>query len=170
MNTTPTQLGTRFVRAGLRLFILGLFMCLGMISHYLIGARYDNGAAFLTNVSVWFGCPWTLSTAVVLLGAIGMIAIGGAYATLGRASSVAETRSLERLAFHLCTWSLVAIFLTGFVGYFFVDAYARGFYYVPIKGPKNFWLLEQLACVMLFLAGVFMVSSGVKRMGQAAAA
>jgi hypothetical protein len=44
--------------------------------HYVVGAQYDTGPEFLKNVTLWYACPWTLSTAVVLGGSLGMVAIG----------------------------------------------------------------------------------------------
>lgn len=169
MNHSPSRLGTRLVRAGIRLFIFGLVMSFGMIGHYLVGSRYPNGAAFLENIQVWFACPWTLSTAVVLLGSVGMIAIGTAYAALGHTAPTYNPRSSEIAALHLCIWSLVLIFVTGYVGYFVVDAVAPGYYYIPIKSPKNVWLFAQLGCVIAYMIGVCLLSGGIKRLGQPAA-
>lgn len=77
-----------------------------------------------------------------------MIAIGAAYATLGRASQGAPVGGGERLARAICVWALIAIFLTGYVGYFVVDIFFwPGFYYLPIKAGKNVWLALQLACM-----------------------
>jgi hypothetical protein len=46
------------------------------------------------------------------------------------------------------TW--LAIFATGYVGYFVLDARWPTFYYAPIAEGKDVWLFVQLACIALF--------------------
>jgi len=169
MNDTIVRLGIRFIREGIGLFIFGLVMSFGMIGHYIVGARYPTGVVFLQNISVWYACPWTLSTAVMLIGAVGMIAIGGAYATLGRLASGPVAPGNGGAALRICFWALIAIFATGYVGYFVVDKFAPGFYYVPITGPKNLWLALQLGCTALYMVGIITASSGIKRLSLAVA-
>src|SRR5271169_3777504 len=127
---TQFQFGGRFIRAGFWVLFLGFVMSFGMVLHYVVGARYDTGSEFLKNVTLWFACPWTLSTAVVLGGALGMIAIGAVYAILGEMSPPARVEGLEHLAGSICALALAAIFLTGYVGYFVVDHVWPGFFYV----------------------------------------
>ena len=67
----------------------------------------------MRTILLWYACPWTLSTAVVLGGALGMIAIGTVYAMLGKMVSGARIDGLETTALTLCTFALIAIFLTG---------------------------------------------------------
>ena len=98
MNDTSVQLGAKFIRPGFGLFIFGLVMSFGVVGHYMVGSRWDTGTEFLKNITLWYACAWTLLTAVVLIGAVGMIAIGAAYATLGRASQGAPVGGGERLA------------------------------------------------------------------------
>jgi|SRR5262249_10196151 len=74
---------------------------------------------------------------------------------------------LKITALTLCTLSLLAIFLTGFVGYFVVDRFWSAFYYAPIKDGKNVWLFRQLACMVLYAAGVFLAFSGIYRTSHA---
>jgi len=95
---TQFQFGGRFIRAGFWVLFLGFVMSFGMVLHYVVGARYDTGSEFLKNVTLWYACPWTLSTAVVLGGALGMIAIGAVYAILGKMSAPARVEGLEQLA------------------------------------------------------------------------
>lgn len=94
---TQVEVGGRFIRAGFWLVFLGFVMSFGMVLHYVVGARYDTGQEFLKNVTLWYACPWTLSTAVVLGGSLGMVAIGAVYAILGKMSSPAPatTRHLR---------------------------------------------------------------------------
>jgi hypothetical protein len=160
---TQFEVGGRFIRAGFWLVFLGFAMSFGMVMHYIVGARYDTGPEFLKNVTLWYACPWTLSTAVVLGGSLGMIAIGAVYAVLGRIGSPVHARGLERSAVSICALSLVAIFLTGYVGYFVVDKFWPGFFYVPIGEGKNVWLFMQLACMVLYGIGVLFAFTGVRR-------
>lgn len=170
MNDTPVQLDAKFIRSGFGLFIFGLVMSFGVVGHYMVGSRWDTGTEFLKNITLWYACPWTLSTAVVLIGAVGMIAIGVAYATLGRASQGAPVGGGERLARAICVWALIAIFLTGYVGYFVVDIFFwPGFYYLPIKAGKNAWLALQLTCMVVYMVGVIIASGGVKRLSRTSA-
>ena len=76
---------------------------------------------------------------------------------------------LEITALTLCTLLLFAIFLTGFVGCFVVDRFWPAFYYTPIKDGKNVWLFMQLACMILYAAGVFLAFSGIRRTSHAMA-
>jgi hypothetical protein len=137
-------------------------MSFGMVLHYVVGARFDTGPEFLKNVTLWYACPWTLSTAVVIGGALGMIAIRTVYAMLGKMVSGARVEGLEMTALTLCTLSLIAIFLTGYVGYFVVDRFWPAFYYTPVKDGKNVWLFMQLACMVLYAAGVFLAFNGIR--------
>jgi hypothetical protein len=168
MNTTHAQVGAGFIRSGFGLFIFGLVMSFGIVGHYIVGARYPTGEVFLQNISLWYACPWTLSTAVVLIGAVGMIAIGSTYVILGRAVPQGQVVGLESTARAICFWALIAIFLTGYAGYFVFDRIWVGFYYVPIKEGKNAWLLLQLACMVAYMVGVILASGGVKRLIRAA--
>jgi hypothetical protein len=160
---TQVEVGGRFIRAGFWLVFLGFVMSFGMVMHYVVGAQYDTGAEFLKNVTLWYACPWTLSTAVVLGGSLGMVAIGAVYAVLGKMSSSAPVGGLERSAVDICTIALFAIFLTGYVGYFVVDHFWPGFYYMPITQGKNVWLFMQLACMVLYGIGVVLAFTGVRR-------
>jgi len=166
---TQVEVGGRFIRSGFWLLLLGFLMSFGMVLHYVVGARYDTGPEFLKNMTFWYACPWTLSTAVVLGGALGMITVGTVYAVLGKMVSGAHVAGLETTALTLCTLSLIAIFLTGYVGYFLVDRFWPGFYYTPIKDGKNVWLFMQLACMVLYAAGVFLAFNGIRRTSHAMA-
>jgi hypothetical protein len=148
------------------LFVFGLVMSFGMVGHYIVGARWPTGHLFLQNITLWYACPWTLSTAVVLVGAVGMIAIGAAYATLGRGRPDAGVGGGERAARAICFWALIAMFLTGYAGYFAVDRIWPSFYYAPIEDGKDVWLLLQLACMVGYMVGVVIASRGVARLGR----
>jgi hypothetical protein len=160
---TQVDIGGRFIRAGFWLLIFGLVMSFGMIMHYVVGAQYPTGEEFLKNVTLWYACPWTLSTAVVLGGSLGMITIGAIYAILGKSSGAASVEPIERAGLPICTIALIGIFFTGYLGYFVVDAIWPTFYYSPITTGKNVWLFLQLACMVLYAVGVLIAFSGIRR-------
>jgi len=45
-------IGAKFTKWGLGLFIFGIFLLLGPIGHYCIGANHDNGAMFMHNITL----------------------------------------------------------------------------------------------------------------------
>src|SRR4249919_163823 len=98
---TQIDAGGRFIRRGFWLLLFGFLMSFGMVLHYVVGARWDTGPEFLKNVTLWYACPWTLSTAVVIGGALGMISIGTVYAMLGKMVSGARVEGLEMTALTL---------------------------------------------------------------------
>src|SRR5215831_8532131 len=112
---TQVATGGRFMRAGFWLLQLGFLMSFGMVLHYVVGAQYPTGEQFLKNVTLWYACPWTLSTAVVLGGALGMMAVGAIYTILGERTPAPRVAGLEQAALPLCTMALIAMFLTGYV-------------------------------------------------------
>src|SRR5215469_10115449 len=78
------RLGAGFIRWGTGLFIFGLLIGYGPLLHYMHGALEEVGPAFLHNVTLWFGCPWTLSVYMVQIGGLGMIAVGVSLLALAR--------------------------------------------------------------------------------------
>src|SRR4029453_11768417 len=60
------QTGGHFIRSGFLLLFLGFVMSMGMVLHYVVGAQYPTGHDFMSNITLWWACPWTLSTTVVL--------------------------------------------------------------------------------------------------------
>jgi hypothetical protein len=160
---TQIDIGARYLRSGFWLLLLGLLMSFGMVLHYVVGARYPTNGKFLENITLWYACPWTLSTAVVFGGALGMIAIGSVYLIFGKHAQMAGIVGMERAALALCTTALIAMFMAGFVGYFVVDAIWPAFYYRPVLAGKNVWLLLQLCCMILYAAGVLIAFNGIRR-------
>ena len=163
---TQVESGARFIRTGSWLVLLGMVMSFGMVMHYVVGAQYDTGEQFLKNVSLWYACPWTLSTAVVLLGSVGMLAIGAILAVLGKHAAAANGAGQDTARL-LCTVALVGIFLTGYVGYFVIDHFWPTFYYSQIRDGKNVWLFLQLGCMILYTIGVFIAFNGIRRASYA---
>lgn len=161
----PTlQLGARFIRWGLGLALFGLFLGFGIIGHYLHGAQYATGEAFLKNMALWYACPWTLSVYAIQLGGVGMVVFGTLYWVLGKDDPPAYIGSAGKKALWLCITGLIGIFCTGYVGYFVVDAIWPQFYYKPIEEGKNAWLLAQFLCIVSYFIGAFLVWRSVSAM------
>ena len=53
-------------------------------------------------------------------------------------ASAARVEGLEKSALALCKFALIAIFMTGFVGYFTVNRIWPNFYYLGLKGFYEF--------------------------------
>ena len=159
-----TMLGAKFVQWGLALFIFGLVIGFGPLAHYLHGAFEVTGEAFLKNVTLWFGCPWTLAVYTVQVGSLGMVTIGCVYLQLPSEQLEAEQRDLAALWF--CTVGLIATFLTGYIGYFVVNAIWPSFYYTPIKAGKNVWLIAQGLSILLYLIGVALAYMSIRHVTE----
>lgn len=90
-------------------------------------------------------------------------------ATIETATTAATCRVASGVTFctarWLCLLSLVAIFLTGYVGYFVVDAIWPKFYYEPVTRGKNVWLFMQL---VLFALGPVLAFTDIRRASYAA--
>jgi hypothetical protein len=84
VKTPPVEIGTVFIRWGLGLFVFGLVFGFGPWLHYMHGALEEVHEAFLRNVTLWFGCPWTLCVYVAQLGGLGMVVIGLCYLVFAR--------------------------------------------------------------------------------------
>ncbi|MDX0190418.1 hypothetical protein GOC18_24570 [Sinorhizobium meliloti] len=160
---TQLEIGGRFIRSGFWMLLFGMVMSFGMVLHYVANISPPLGPEFMRTIYLWYACPWTLSTAVVLGGALGMIVIGAVYATLGKMASTARIEGLEKSAVSICTISLIAMFLTGYAGYFVVNNIWPDFYYSVVTDGKNLWLLLQLACMIAYTIGVFLAFNGIRR-------
>jgi hypothetical protein len=166
---THVATGGRFMRTGFWVLQLGFLMSFGMVLHYVVGAQYPTGEQFLKNVTLWYACPWTLSTAVVLGGALGMMAVGAIYTILGKQTPAPRVEGIEKAALPLCTLALITMFLAGYIGYFVVDAWWPTFYYTPLTTGKNVWLFLQLACMVLYAVGLSLACHGLRRASHALA-
>jgi len=158
---TTTEIGIGFVHWGLGLLVFGIFIGFGIIGHYIVGAQYATGEMFMHNVTLWFACPWTLSVYAVQAGSVGMIVVGALYLALGRESLVPAGSGKASL--WLCVAGLIAVFLTGYVGYFVVDRIWPTFYYTPIAAGKNAWLAAQTFSIGLYWVGMIGVLLNVRR-------
>ena len=93
-----------------------------------------------------------------------MIVIGIMYLVLGRSFPVSEHAGQASL--WLCVVGLIAVFLTGYVGYFVVDRIWPGYYYTPVAAGKNTWLIAQALSIALYWLGIVMVSRNVWKLTQ----
>jgi len=156
-ENAAARLGVRFIKWGFGLGLFGIVLSFGIIGHYIRGAQYDTGHEFLHNVGLWFACPWTLSVYAIQIGSLGMLAFGATYLVVGKVVSGADSGGASSLDLWLCVAALVGMFCTGYAGYFVVDAIWPEFYYKPVQAGKNAWLLAQLACMVSYLLGAFLV-------------
>jgi hypothetical protein len=156
-------LGARFAKWGLGLFIFGVFLTFGIIAHYCSGARWQNGALFMQNITLWWACPWTLSVAAVQAGGLGMVALGLTRLLAGRLSANDPSAANSPAALALCIVGLLGVFAVGYPGYFVFDAIWPSFYYSPIVVGKNAWLLGQAFFIAVYLAGVILMFNSVRR-------
>ena len=159
----PIALGAKYVRWGLGLFLFGLVIGYGPWLHYMHGALEEVHEAFLKNVTLWFGCPWTLAVYVTQLGGLSMVVIGLCYLTFARDGAIGSISSGERMGLMLCTVGIIAEFVFGFPLYFAVNAIWPDFYFTPIQAGKWTWLGIQGACILIYVIGVMCAYGGIKR-------
>ena len=70
-NVLPAELGSKFIRWGLGLFLLGFVVGFIPIVHYIHGAAAGNvGPAFLKNVTLWWGIAFYVSGIAFAFGGI----------------------------------------------------------------------------------------------------
>src|SRR5262245_32857938 len=147
---------------GLGLFIFGVFLTFGIIGHYCGGARWPTGEQFLKNITLWYACPWTLSVAAVQAGGLGMVALGLAQIVAVRATP-RDAEGGSALPLWLCVIGLLGVFAVGYPGYFVFDAIWPSFYYSPVAGGKNAWLLWQAFFIAVYFVGTVMMFNTVRR-------
>jgi hypothetical protein len=157
------KLAAGFIRWGTGLFIFGLVIGYGPLLHYIHGALEEVGPGFLHNVTLWFGCPWTLSVYMDQIGSIGMIAVGVSLLAFARDGHASALTGAERGSLGLCMFGLIAVFLTGYPGYFAVNHFWPSFYYTPIQAGKNVWLALQGASIAFYIAGITFASKAIRR-------
>ena len=119
-----TLLSAAFIRWGLGLFIFGLIIGYSPLVHHLHGVLEKMGETTLRNAALWLASPYA-----VQIGALGMVAIGAVYGLLPADKLEAESR--DYTALWLCVTGLAAIFVTGYLGYFILNAIWGTYYSVP---------------------------------------
>ena len=110
---TRAQLGWKFIQWDSGLFITGFLTGLVPILRYLTGAiTADVGAAFLKNITLWWGCPAILAELTLKTGSLGMIAIGFCHLAIARQEAEPDISQTERIALALCSFGLIAEVVT----------------------------------------------------------
>jgi hypothetical protein len=163
MAAMPVEVGAKYIRWGLGLFVFGLVSGFIPLAHYMHGSFEEVHEAFLKNVTLWWGCAFTLAVYVAQVGSLGMIALGLCYVVLARDGAMTAVTSAERMAPALCAGGILAGFLAGVVGYYAVAAVWPNFYYTPVTAGKVTWLGLQAVCIAIYVAGVVCAYRGIKR-------
>jgi len=152
-----TLLGAAFIRWGLGLFIFGLVVGYAPLIHYLHSALVEMGQASLPNAALWLASPYA-----VQIGALGMVTIGAVYGLLPAEKLEAEAR--DHTALWLCITGLAAIFTTGYLGYFVLNAIWRSYYNrPPSSGEENVVLIAVSLSAALYLIGVALAYLSILR-------
>jgi hypothetical protein len=160
---TPVELGAKFIRWGFGLFVFGLVIGFVPMAHYMHGSFETVGEAFLKNVTLWWGCAWTLAVYVTQIGSLAMIVIGLCYVVLARDGAMTSIVDTERMAPALCAGGIIAEVVAGFAGHYAVLAVWPNFYYAPVRHGIWAWLGLQAVCIAIYIAGVVYASGGIKR-------
>lgn len=175
--------GCCFIKSGLWFFIIGIILGFGVLVHYLMGSAYDNSPVFLSNITLWFGSPLMLSVGYLQIGGLAMALLGMLHCwkascsvrgidrdvETGRttdtvtgktttANVACSTTDKKSPSFMLCNAGLIALIITGFIGYYIIDWIWPGFYYAPIQIAKNIWLVLQGLSILLYLIGVIIAT------------
>lgn len=159
---TTIELGLKFIRRGLWLFVFGLVIGFGPWAHYMHGAMEEVQPTFLKNVTLWWGCPWTLAVYVTQLGSLAMILFGLSYLVTSHSAAIPVSTG-ERLAFSLCYYGILSEFVAGYLLYFAVNHIWPNFYFTPIDEGKHIWLGMQGVCIALCLIGAIPAVKGIGR-------
>jgi len=156
--------GAEFLRWGSKLFVTGLALGLIPIVHYIVGGvGHDVGEQFLSEVTLWFGCPAEKLVQIVQLGGLSLIVLGLSYSRLAQ-SSDRSVSARERLGLKLCVVGLIAEVLTGGVLYLVFDFLVfPNFYFTPTEPGRTIWLVAQLASFSTYLVGIVLVLGGINR-------
>ncbi len=162
--TTPADLGWKFIRWGLGLFITGFVVGFIPILHYMVGAQSGGvGPVFLKNVTLWWGCPAVLAEMTLKIGSLGMLAIGLSYLAAVRQGASPSISGNERIAPTLCAVGLIGELVTAGVGYVVGNKIWPNFYFEPVQAGKNMWLAVQGLSILVFTVGACYAVAGVRR-------
>ncbi len=160
---TRIELGWKFTRWGLGLFILGFFTGFVPILHYMLGAQAgDVGPVFLKNITLWWGCPAILAELTLKVGGLGMIAIGLCYVAAGRQGASPDTSRHERIAPLLCAAGLIAELVAAAAGFVICNIFWPNFYFQPVPIGKNVWLAVQGLSIAVYVVGICYAFAGIR--------
>jgi hypothetical protein len=163
-TVTQAELGWKFVRGGLMLFLVGFLTGFVPLLHYWHGAvAGDVGPLFLKNMTLWWGCPAVLAELTLKAGSLGMIAIGVTYLMLARDGSTTPASSRERGAVTWCYYGLIAELVTAAVFYVVCNMIWPNFYFTPVQDGKNLWLLVQAISIGVYVYGVHVAVTSLRK-------
>jgi len=161
-DMTPAQLGSKFARWGLALFLLGLIVGFIPILHYMLGAiAGDVGPAFLKNMTLWWGCPAVLMEYALKTGGLGMVAIGLCHLFFPRAGGTAPVSGGERVAPLLCLGGLIGALVYAAVGYVVFNSIWPNFYFEHVETGKDVWLAGQGIGIAFYVLGIGIAVGGI---------
>ncbi|MEH7846396.1 hypothetical protein [Rhizobium laguerreae] len=160
---TSAEVGIKYIRWGFGLFVFGLVIGFVPLAHYMHGSFEPVGEEFLKNVTLWWGCAFTLAVYVAQIGSLAMITIGLCYVVLSRDDGTRSLTAGERIAPALCAIGILTEFIAGFAGYYAVAAVWPNFYYMPVTEGKVTWLALQGVCIAIYLLGVMYAYGGIRR-------
>ena len=92
-----------------------------------------------------------------------MIALGVSLVTFSRDGGAASLGVGGQKSLALCTFGLIAEFLTGYPGYFVINHFWPSFYYTPIQAGKNLWLALQGLSIAFYIAGMVFAFGAIRR-------
>jgi len=171
-NNATWSHGYQFVKWGLWFFIVGIIIGFGVLIHYLVGSRYVTSGLFLTNITLWFGSPLSLSASFLQIGGLGMAIVGALYLYISKYPSDACASDINKgtvdvsacvthkhASLTLCNLGLILLFILGYIGYFVIDFFWPSFYYTPIAAGKNLWLILQGLCIVVYVIGIIIATN-----------
>jgi len=163
-TVTPAELGSKFTRWDLGMFVLGFALGFVPIVHYIHGAvAGDVGPAFLKNMTLWWGCPAVLMEYTLKTGGLGMVAIGLCYLVLPRDVAAAPVSGSECMAPGLCLAGLLGATVYMAVGYVVFNMIWPNFYFQPVETGKDVWLAGQLIGIAIYFYGIAVAFGRLRR-------
>jgi len=141
--------GLKFTKWGLGFFIFGILLSFGIFLNYL--KNMENGTDTLTFF--WFHSPLSLNVLLLQIGGLGMAAIGSAKIWLSKLHDAAncqtavveDTHRHGRGSLAFCVVGLLALFITGYIGYFVLNRL------YPASGKEIWVVLQGLSWLCYFI-------------------
>ena len=162
IDLTPKKLLVRrYIVWGLAFLFLPSLLTSCHFGDYLCRASWHGSVSLL--VTLWSMFPWTIPVAVVAIGGLGMIVLGGILLFTADPTGNVAAERVHAIAFQACIASLFALLLIGGFGYVLLDAVFPGFYRSEIAVERVLWLAAQMSLVALYLIGVLLTLSPVAR-------
>ena len=163
-DVSPSELGKRFIRWGLNLFIAGFLAGLVPVLHYMHGAiAGDIGSHFMKNMTLWWGCPAVLMELTLKTGGLGMLVVGLCYVVLSHGSNPAPISRKENRAVNLCVFGLIGGTVYAAVGYVVCNMIWPNFYFEHNETGKDIWLAGQGVGILIYIVGFMHVLLPLRR-------